>query len=126
MINKLFIILIGACLLSSQLFAKENEDSYEFNVELSAECEPLTCVANCVNVCSGNFFQTDTDIVGNTIDPISLVRYYDSGSTADTFLGAKFGCQFQLFAFHDEKNEQSVQTLITERDGFFIPYSRWV
>jgi len=55
-----------------------------FESALSAECEPLATVGGCVNLISGSFFQIDRDLRGTTIDPLDFVRFYDSGSNAES------------------------------------------
>lgn len=97
-------------------------DISQMEVSLSAECEPLTTVAGCVNIASGHFFHVETDFKGTTIDPLSLDRFYDSGCIGETFLGAGFGCQFPLIASSIQKGEKHSYAMISERDGFLVPY----
>ena len=70
-----------------------------FDFAISSECEPLTTVANCVNVLSGNFFLVEKDLIGNTIEPLDLTRFYDSGSHAESSLGYGLGSQIFPFGF---------------------------
>lgn len=100
----------------------ESEDFYQFDIALSAECEPLTSVAGCVNVISGRLFQIEHDFLGNTIDPLHLTRYYDSGNPLESFFGVGFGCQFALFASPPHMQHQQIDALISEREGFLMPY----
>lgn len=97
-----------------------NIDLFEFT--LSAECEPLTTVAGCVNIASGSFFQVDRDLKGTTIDPLDFVRYYDSGSNGESFLGFGFGSGFPLWATGLEKGAKHNYGLISERDNFLLLY----
>lgn len=97
-------------------------DIEEMDIALSAECEPITTVAGCVNVLSGHFFQVEQDLIGNTIDPLKLTRYYDSANGKETFLGVGFGSQFPLFASDIQEGARHVNLMISERDGFLIPY----
>lgn len=83
--------------LQFPVFSNE-EDLSTAEIFLSAESEPLTTVSGCVNVASGQFFQVDTDLNDNTIDPLSLVRFYDSGTYYESFLGMSFGSQYPLLA----------------------------
>lgn len=94
-------------------------------VILSGECEPLVTVDGCVSVASGHFFQVDHDLHGNTIDPINLTRVYDSHSKQESFLGMGFGYQFPLFASGTEDGARHTYALISERDGFMIPYQSY-
>ena len=92
------------------------------NPVLSAECEPLTSVGGCVNVISGGFFQIEKDLVGNTIEPMSLIRFYDSGNTSESSLGFGFGSQYPLWASDVEKGARHHYGLISERESFFLLY----
>ncbi len=98
------------------------DDISQLEIVLSGECEPLTTVADCVNVVSGSFFQIEKDLVGNTIDPLSLTRYYDSNNENETFVGYGFGSQFPLIASEMQDRSRHSYALISERDGFLIPY----
>ena len=93
-----------------------------FTLTLSAECEPLTSVAGCVNVRSGHFFQIEKDLTSNTIDPLEMVRYYDSGSENESFLGYGFGSGFPLWASDGLEGARHDYVLISEREGFLLPY----
>lgn len=116
------IHLVILFFVSTALYAEEPKESESREACLSAECEPLTTVANCVNVYSGQFFQVEQDLKTNTIDPLHLTRYYDSESTFESFLGMGFGSQFPLFATKIEKSTKHSNALICDREGFFIPY----
>lgn len=89
---------------------------------LSAECEPLTTVANCVNVISGRFFQIEKDLVSTAIEPLHITRFYDSGSLYESFLGFGFGSQFPLWASDLQDGARHHYSMISEREGFMIPY----
>lgn len=104
-------------------FAKEFANLDHFEPTLSAECEPLTTVAGCVNVLSGQFFQIEKDLKGTSIDPLDFVRYYDSGSGAESFLGYGFGSGFPIWASDREKGSRHHYGLISERENFFLLYS---
>jgi RHS repeat-associated protein len=107
--------------LKAETLIKEN-DMALMNVALSAECEPLTTIADCVNLISGSFFQVEEDISTNTIDPIKFMRFYDSHSEYESFLGMRYGCQFPLLATEAQKNVRHSYAMISEREGFLIPY----
>ena len=100
----------------------EFTESDPLDLVLSAECEPLTTVADCVNVISGNFFQIEKDLIGNTIEPMSFTRYYDSGNKGESFLGFGFGSQYPLWASDVEKGVRHHYGLISEREGFLLLY----
>jgi len=89
---------------------------------LSAECEPLSTVAGCVNVRSGYFFQVNTDIKGTTIDPLDFVIHYDSCSSSESFLGYGFGSGFPLWASSVEKGARHHYGLISESENFLLLY----
>lgn len=93
-----------------------------FAPSLSAETEPLASVGNCINVISGEFFQVDKDLQGTTIDPLNLVRFYDSGSTADSLLGYGFGSAFPLLAIGTEKGARHQYGMISERENSLLLY----
>ncbi|MBA3722214.1 MAG: hypothetical protein H0W88_07425 [Parachlamydiaceae bacterium] len=99
-----------------------DDDISQLNIQLSAECEGLTTVADCVNVISGHFFQSDIDLVSNTIDPIRIIRFYDSGCRSQSAIGAGFGFQFPLYATEIQKTSRHSYAMISEREGFLIPY----
>ncbi|WP_068468618.1 RHS repeat-associated core domain-containing protein [Candidatus Protochlamydia phocaeensis] len=111
----------ASCWMGRMEWSKEKEVG-EKDFSLSAECEPLTTVAGCVNVASGQFFQTETDLIGSTIDPIKLTRYYDSGQESESLFGMGFGSQFPLLATEAEEGARHSHALICEREGFMIPY----
>lgn len=101
---------------------KPNQEISQLDITLSAECEPLTTVADCVNLISGHFFQIDKDLQGSTIDPVNLTRYYDSGNRGESFMGFGFGCQFPLLASDIQEGARHSHGLISEREGFLLPY----
>ena len=105
----------GPCALYSK---DDDQDISKREIILSAECEPLITVADCVNVASGHFFQVKQDLVGNTIDPLQLTHSYDSGSIIETFMGFAFGSQFPLIASHVQGDPKHIYAMISERDGF--------
>lgn len=98
------------------------DDISQLEITLSGDCEPLTTIADCVNVVSGNFFQVEKDLSGNTIDPISFTRYYDSGNKNETLIGYGYGSQYPLVASEMQDTNHHSYALISERDGFLIPY----
>jgi len=51
-----------------------------------------------------------------------LTRYYDSGNKNETFIGYRFGSQFPLIASEMQDASRHSYALISERDGFLIPY----
>jgi hypothetical protein len=59
-------------------------DGQEVEPVLAAECEPLTTIAGCVNVCSGRFFQIEKDLTSEAIESLALIRTYDSGSKSES------------------------------------------
>ena len=110
-------------LLMSSLFAeKDYQDIGTLDFQLSADCEPLATVAGCVNVESGRFFQVEHDFVGNTVDPIRLTRFFDSGNSMESFLGLGVGTQFALLATEDQESARHSYAMVSARDGFLIPY----
>lgn len=96
-----------------------SDDISKLEINLSAECEPLTTAAGCVNLVSGHFFQVEQDLVSNTIEPLNLIRYYDSGSLAESFIGTGHGSQFPLFASDIQNSARHSHAMSSERDGFF-------
>lgn len=118
---KLVLLLFSFCF--SAYANDEDQDISKIDISLSAECEPLTTVAGCVNLVSGQFFQVDHDLLGNTIDPLHLTRYYDSSSRTESFFGLGFGSQFPVLASDIQKGSKHSYAMISERDGFLIPYS---
>ena len=97
-------------------------DIDQFEPNLSAECEPLAAVAECVNVISGHFFQIEKDLKGNTIEPLDFIRYYDSGDVAESFLGYGFGSGFPLWASAIQKGARHHYGMISERENFLVLY----
>lgn len=89
---------------------------------LSAECEPLATVAGCVNVISGRFFQIEKDLSSNAVEPLNLIRFYDSGNTSESSIGFGFGLQFPLWASDFQEGARHSYAMISEREGFLIPY----
>lgn len=121
---KKFLIFFIFIFQISVATEKEYDDISTFEYKISAEAEPLTLVASCVNVESGRFFQVEEDFVGNTIDPIHLVRCYDSGSCAESFLGLGTGLQFSLFVSDKQEGSKHSYTAISLRDGCLIPFRK--
>jgi RHS repeat-associated protein len=116
-LNYLFLFfLVQIC------FAEEFDDISQLEISLSADSEPLATVAQCVNVNSGQFFQVDSDLVTHTIDPLSLLRYYDNGSKKESFMGRSFGSQFPIFASDAQSTNRHSYAMICERETFLIPY----
>ena len=106
-------------------FKDEQRDFFDisqFEPVLSAECEPLTTVAGCVNVISGHFFQIDKDLVSPTLESLDLIRHYDSGNTGESTLGFGVGLQFPLWASAIQDHSHHAYAMISEREGFLIPY----
>ncbi len=101
---------------------KSNQEISQLAITLSAECEPLTTIADCVNLVSGHFFQVDQDLQGSAIDPLHLTRYYDSGNRIESFMGFGFGCQFPILASDIQEGARHSYGLISEREGFLLPY----
>ena len=97
-------------------------DIGELEPVLSAESEPLTTVKGCVNILSGQFFQVDNDLISQSIEPINLVRTYDSGNENESSLGFGFGTQFPIWASDLQDGARHCYVLISEREGFSIPY----
>ena len=114
----LFVILS----LYGPLFGEELDDLSLRDVTLSSESEPLATVAGCVNAVTGHYFQVETDLVGNTIDPLKIVRFYDSQSKLETSLGVGFGTQFPILASTSQKNARHSYALISEREGSYLTY----
>jgi len=104
-------------------FPKGFSNFDHFESTLSAECEPLATIADCVNVVTGSFFQIEKDLKGTTIDPLDFMRYYDSESEAESFLGYGFGSGFPLWASDIEKGARHHYGLISERENFLLLYS---
>lgn len=106
--------------LSFPVWADEDLSTKE--IELSAECEPISTVADCVNVISGHFFQIDQDLVPNSIDPIAITRFYDSSSPVESGMGLGFGSHFPLYATSKQETNRHTYAMFSEREGFFIPF----
>jgi len=111
------------CLIS-QAFSAHIDVNTENCTKLSAECEPLLTEGDCVNVLTGHFYQMEQDFRGKTIDPIEVLRYYDSGNLCESFLGANTGSQFPLFATSTFEENGHSYALINEKEGFFLPYKQ--
>jgi RHS repeat-associated protein len=92
------------------------------NLELSAEAEPLTTIAGCVNVSSGHLFFIDKDVLGNTVEPLPFIRYYDSGNNIESILGYGCGSQFPLWASSLIEGGRHNYARISEREGALTPY----
>ena len=99
-----------------------DQDISQMEISLSSSFEPLSIVAECVNVSTGVFFQTEQDFIGDTIDPIHLTRHYDDKNYYESFLGFKFGCQFPLLATSPQDSTRHTNALIGENNGSFLPY----
>lgn len=101
----------------------EEADLSQLDFQLSADCEPLTTIAGCVNVESGHFFQVEHDLIGNTIDPIIFTRHFDSSSMqSSSIVGFGWGTHMPLFSTKPQKVKNALYGLISDREGFFIPY----
>lgn len=61
---------------------------------LTAEAEPVSTVAGCVNVVSGDFFQIETDLIVEGVEPLHITRCYDSGHDFDSRTGYRWGLHF--------------------------------
>jgi hypothetical protein len=62
-----------------------------------SECEPLTSVGKCDNVISGCFFQVEKDLSSHSVEPLSLIRYYDSTCRSVGITGLGFGLSYPLW-----------------------------
>jgi len=113
--------MIFLCFTTLQA-TEDVENMSQLEITLSAECEPLTCVHDCVNVQSGQFFQVNQDFVGNTIDPLCFNRFYDSGNYSMSTIGSGFGSQFPLHATTVHHGDKHSYAMISEREGFMLPY----
>jgi RHS repeat-associated protein len=114
----LFLILLAFFFLHGD----EIDDLSKREVSLSSESEPIAIVAGCVNAANGAFFQLETDLVGNTIDQLKLVRLYDSQSKSEPSLGLGFGLQYPIFASDYQKGARHSYALIGEREGGYLTY----
>ncbi|CUI18108.1 rhs family protein (plasmid) [Candidatus Protochlamydia naegleriophila] len=93
------------------------------DTRLTAECEPIATVADCVNVISGDYFEAHADIRFNDSDSWGLSRFYDSGHLVDrSFLGFGFGSNFPFEAKEPKKNNKHSDGWVEEREGCCIPY----
>ena len=102
------------CLFVFSLFARD-----EWEVRLAAEAEPLTTVANCVNVLSGDFFQVRDELIVDRGEPLCLTRYYDGGAYMLSDMGFGNGWPFPLrLRFDPEFNK----VLLAQRQGFYLPF----
>lgn len=93
----------------------------KFEMRLSAECEPISTIANCVNVISGDFFQIDRDIEVNGFEPIHFTRFHDSGRPFISIYGGYFGSHLPLMASNrnsPHEGHSHWRALISEREGF--------
>ena len=71
---------------------------------------------------SGDFFLVERDLRTETVEPLSLIRHYDSGSEIESSLGLGFGWQFPLWASDVQEGRKHLYALISEREGALIPY----
>ncbi|WP_195155558.1 RHS repeat-associated core domain-containing protein [Candidatus Protochlamydia phocaeensis] len=92
------------------------------DIRLTAECEPIATVADCVNVISGDYFEVNNDISIDNVESLNLNRYYDSGHLFSSVLGFGFGSNFPFNALEPQKQDKHHYALIEEREGFSIPY----
>jgi len=103
--------------------AELNDDvDNENECHLSADCEPITTVGGCVNLLSGSFFQMERDLKSNSIEPLDVLRSYDSSSKFESMAGFGFSTQFPLWASETEKSIRHYNARISEREGAFLPY----
>ncbi len=120
---KMVRLTFAFCLLIASLSSLEDPDNiYSKDIELPSESEPLATVAGCVNVVSGSFYQVECDLVSNTIDPVRIIRSYDSQSKVEPFLGIGFSLQFPVFASTYQKNARHSYALISEREGGYYTF----
>lgn len=120
---KYFQIIILALFLNfyGSGYADETPDDLSIReVSLPSESEPLAVVGGCVNVINGSYFQIETDLVSNNIEPLMLNRYYDSENKLETSLGLGFGLQFPILATEMQKNARHAYAMISEREGSFL------
>jgi RHS repeat-associated protein len=108
-------------LLTTQTYAKD-QDISTLDINLSAESEPSLIVADCVNVSSGTFFQVECDLIGNTIDPLRITRFFDSRDLSCLVFGAGWGSQFPLTATNMQNDSKKVYIMFCEHEGALIPY----
>lgn len=91
---------------------------------LSAEAEPLATVAGCVNAISGEFFEINTDVHVNCIDPLHFSLCYDSGMKALTAYGTGFGSQYPLSINRlDQPGKHCFSGFLSTREGAFVEVS---
>lgn len=106
--------------------SKESVDISQIDPVLSAECEPLTTVGQCVNVVSGHFFQIEKDIVSHSIEPLNITRCYDSSNMSEGTAGLGFGMEYPIWASEIQESARHYYALVSEREGAFIPYRKGV
>ncbi len=113
-IMRLIFIL---CFLISNLFADESHE-----IRFTAEAEPLTTVAGCVNALTGDFFLVDTDFVVGSVEPLQFTRIYDSGHLMRSKFGYGIGSQLPLKIFKYDHFKKDRTLLMEEREGFHLLY----
>ncbi len=104
------------------IHADEGDDLSTREVALSSESEPIAVIAGCVNAVTGALFQVETDLVGNTIDPIKIVRFYDSQSKSEPSLGLGSSLQFPILASDYQKGARHSYALIAEKEGGYLTF----
>jgi hypothetical protein len=69
----------------------------EGKIDISQIEPTLTSVGKCDNVISGCFFQVEKDLSSHSVEPLSLIRYYDSTCRSVGITGLGFGLSYPLW-----------------------------
>src|SRR5262245_61124772 len=107
--------------LFSLLFLLSSFSTYAQD-RLPAEAEPVSTAAGCVNVITGEFFQTETDLFVNGVDPHHISRTYDSGHDFSSRFGFRWGIQIPKLIKDVNHVGDYLEAKIPQREGAFLPY----
>jgi len=116
------IVFIALFIFSNIFGSEEVSKSLENLPRLTAECETLATVHDCVNVISGDFFQSEQEISMLGSEPLTLTRIYDSGHCFGCQFGYGMGISFPISLYFDS-GMRTGNLMVEQRQGMYMPYT---
>ena len=113
----LLLLFIPFSAFCEQAGYEQTPDSPFTLPTLSSEAEPLLTIDNCVNVQSGNFYQTTPDIYIKDPDTLFFSRCYDTGQLFSSEYGLGMGAHYPLNAVYQGHFKSRFYYLVDSRQG---------
>lgn len=101
-----FLAVFTSFLFTCSLYADP------FLMRISADSDPHSSVAGCINVFSGEFFWTENDIESKRAGGLNYSRVYDSGCLRPNVMGYGWGNNFAKDLIHFESNSKTTGSVL--------------